>query len=327
MTLLLRSPARMPGPAEMNSLYFASARRRGPACLLRVMPALAFCAQTGLLFTQSGFRRKRRRSGSAHSETIAVSGLSASRTSILRSSAILQFQATILMDAAPFRRLAPKRPMSVPAVGVLRKTGTLYSYDAEALAGGRLHHHPALQAIHHLGAQLPQSRHFGRDVVGFDVYMDAALMVHALDLHDWLIGRGLQHAIIAAATRMGMVHGPTQRLAPEAGGLVDIGGLAVDQHGAEAGMVHISASHASPSNSQSLEAAGRQIGTGNSETQGMMRWIRRHRLHRLISPSCAPPVSEIAGMAALAQGLLFIARGRPIGRTVGGTLHRLEGGV
>jgi hypothetical protein len=86
----------------------------------------------------------------------------------------------------------------------------------------------------------PQARHFGWDVVGLDVYVNATLVVHALDLHDGLIGWGLQHAVIAAAARMAGVHGATQRLAPEAGGLVDIGGLAVDQHGAETGMVHIS---------------------------------------------------------------------------------------
>jgi hypothetical protein len=80
----------------------------------------------------------------------------------------------------------------VPPVGILRETGTLYPYDAEALAGGRLHDHPALQVVHHLGAEFPQARHFGRDVVGRDVYVDAALVVHALDLHDRLIGWGLQ---------------------------------------------------------------------------------------------------------------------------------------
>src|SRR5215472_18426286 len=61
----------------------------------------------------------------------------------------------------------------VPAVGVLRETGTLYPHDAEALACGRLHHDPALKAIHNFRAELLQARHFGRDVVGLDVYMDA----------------------------------------------------------------------------------------------------------------------------------------------------------
>ncbi len=45
-----------------------------------------------------------------------------------------------------------KHQFLVPPVGILRETGTLYPYDAEALAGGRLHHHPALEVVHHLGA-------------------------------------------------------------------------------------------------------------------------------------------------------------------------------
>ena len=95
----------------------------------------------------------------------------------------------------------------------------------------------------------PSRADFGRDVVSLNVYMDAALVVHALDLHDGLIGWGLQHPVIAAAARMAGVHGATQRLAPEARGLVHIGGLAVDQHGAETGVVHISGPHATPLNS------------------------------------------------------------------------------
>jgi hypothetical protein len=94
-------------------------------------------------------------------------------------------------------------------VGVFRETGTLNPNDAEPLTGGRLHHHPVLQAVHHLGAQLLQARHFGRDVIGLNVYVDAALVVHALDLHDRLVGRGFQHDVIAAAARMFGVNGAT----------------------------------------------------------------------------------------------------------------------
>src|SRR5438874_9055966 len=129
----------------------------------------------------------------------------------------------------------------VPAVRVLRETRTLYPYNAEALAGRRFHHHPTLEVIHHLGSQLCQARHFGSDVVRLDVYVDPALVLDALDLHDRLVGRGLQHAVVAAAARMAGIDGATQRLGPEAGGAVQIGGPAVDQHGAETGMVHISA--------------------------------------------------------------------------------------
>jgi hypothetical protein len=64
----------------------------------------------------------------------------------------------ILLSASRARRLPfvllpdAKHQFLVPPVGILRETGTLYPYDAEALAGGRLHHHPALQVVHHLGA-------------------------------------------------------------------------------------------------------------------------------------------------------------------------------
>jgi len=36
----------------------------------------------------------------------------------------------------------------VPTIGVLWQTGTLYSYRAEALASGCLHHHPTLAVLH-----------------------------------------------------------------------------------------------------------------------------------------------------------------------------------
>ena len=45
--------------------------------------------------------------------------------------------------------------------------------------------------------------------------------------------------MITAAAAMIEVHGAAQRRSPVAGGLFHIGGLAVDQQGAEAGMVHI----------------------------------------------------------------------------------------
>jgi len=73
----------------------------------------------------------------------------------------------------PLARRASPMALSVyslvPGIGVLREAGTLHPYDAEALAGRRLHHHPAVQAIYQLGAQLAQARHFGRDVISLDV--------------------------------------------------------------------------------------------------------------------------------------------------------------
>src|SRR5215813_2520296 len=77
-----------------------------------------------------------------------------------------------------------ERSFLVPAVSILRETGTLYTYDAETLARRRLHHHPALQPAHHRGTQLLQACHFGRDVVSLDVYVNATLVAHPLDLDD-----------------------------------------------------------------------------------------------------------------------------------------------
>src|SRR6185437_13829956 len=127
---------------------------------------------------------------------------------------------------------------SVPAVRVLRKAGPLDPHDAEALAGGRLHHDPALQAVHDLRAQLLEASHLGGNIVGFDVEVYAAFVADALDLHDGLIGRGLQHEVVAATARMIRVHGPAEGVGPEAGGRLQVRGIAVDQESAEAGVMH-----------------------------------------------------------------------------------------
>jgi hypothetical protein len=127
----------------------------------------------------------------------------------------------------------------VPTIGVLGKAGTLYSYDAEALAARRLHHHPTFQSRRHCRPKLLQARHFRRDVVGLDIDVHAAFVFHALDLHDGLIRRYLQHAVVAAAAGMIGIYRATQCLAPELSSFIHVGGLAVDQQRAESGMVHI----------------------------------------------------------------------------------------
>ena len=62
---------------------------------------------------------------------------------------------------APPPLLAQIVQFLVPAVGVLRETGTLYSYDTEALACWRLHDDPALQTIRDFGAKRLETRDFG----------------------------------------------------------------------------------------------------------------------------------------------------------------------
>src|SRR5581483_10565891 len=110
--------------------------------------------------------------------------------------------------------------------------------DAEPLAGRGLHDDPTLAALDDGGSETLEARDLRRDVVGLGVGVNAALVLHALDLHDGLIRRRLQHAVVAAASRVFQVHRTPEGLPPEAGGLIDVGSLAIDQDGAKAGMVH-----------------------------------------------------------------------------------------
>jgi hypothetical protein len=77
-----------------------------------------------------------------------------------------------------------------------------------------------------------EARHFRRNVVSLDVDVDAALMVHLLDLYDRLVRRSLQHPIIPPRTRVVEVDRTAERSGPEEGGSVYVGGLTVDEDGA-----------------------------------------------------------------------------------------------
>src|SRR5581483_1189251 len=127
---------------------------------------------------------------------------------------------------------------SRPDRGVLREARALHSDDAEALTGRRFHHDPALQAAHHLRAQGREPRHFRGDVVSLDIDMDATVVLDPLDFDDRLIQRRRQHAVVTATAGMREVRRATQRLAPEAGGAVNIGSLAIYEQSAQSRAVH-----------------------------------------------------------------------------------------
>src|SRR5262249_61785883 len=112
----------------------------------------------------------------------------------------------------------------------------LYPHDAEALPGRCLHYDPALQAIHHRRAKLFDAPHFGRNIVGLNVDVRAALMLDPLDFDEHLVRTSFQHAVIVAAHWMTKIYRTAEGGSPEAGGLVQVCGLAVDEHGAQAGM-------------------------------------------------------------------------------------------
>src|SRR5438874_4370404 len=130
----------------------------------------------------------------------------------------------------------------VPAIGVLRESGTLDAHHAEALAGWRLHHHPAWWPVDDGRAKLLQPCDLGWNVVRLDVDVDPALMGHALNLHDGLVGWGLQHPVVPAAARMLQIERAAERLGPEPCSRVDVRDVAVDKEGAQPGLMHFTTS-------------------------------------------------------------------------------------
>src|SRR6202034_2840450 len=130
------------------------------------------------------------------------------------------------------------RAESVPLSSVFRPIRALYTNDAETLSRRRAHDYPALLAFVHLGTQFFEPCNFRRNIVGLDIDVHAAFVVHALNLHTEFVGRRIQHAVIAPASRMLHIDRTTQRRRPKLRGGVDIIGLAIDQQPIDARAMH-----------------------------------------------------------------------------------------
>jgi hypothetical protein len=126
----------------------------------------------------------------------------------------------------------------IPACRVLGESWPLNADNAEPLPSGGLHHDPALQAINHSRPQCFQACYLGGNVVGFDVNVNAALMLNALNLDDRLVGRRYQHAVIATSPRMDGIHFAAQCISPELSRLIDIRYAAINQKSTKTRMVH-----------------------------------------------------------------------------------------
>src|SRR5437762_41073 len=140
--------------------------------------------------------------------------------------------------AAPTSSSASRtaRGRSLPPIGVAGKVGALRAANAEALPGRRRHHHPRPVALDLACTELPEARDLGLDVVGLDIEVDTAFMRHGLDLADDLIGVHLQrhvHRVARVFDRR-----TTERLTPEPRCAAELRRLAIDDHGAEATVVH-----------------------------------------------------------------------------------------
>src|SRR5262245_59452796 len=195
------------------------------------------------------------------------------------------------------------RPTLIPAVGVLREARALYPHNAEALAGRCLHDDPALRTIHHRRAQPFEAAHLGGNVVGLDVYVHAALVLDALDLDDRLVCRCCKHAVIVAAHRMVKVHGTAERGGPEVSGLVHVDRLAVNQHGAQAGVVQ------EPILSSKLdtEIASAVADPANDPEVALQKKNRGELLRKSLA-RLSPELADIVGVAEATVKTLCVCR-------------------
>ncbi len=103
----------------------------------------------------------------------------------------------------------------------LRSRVPLHAHGLGRYGRSGHHHHPALQAVHDVCAQLLKACNFGGDIVGLYIQVHAALVINALNLHNGFVWRGLQHPIIAATAPMVESTG-NDACMPEAGRLVHV---------------------------------------------------------------------------------------------------------
>lgn len=125
-----------------------------------------------------------------------------------------------------------------PARGVLGETRALNSDNAKALPCRGLHHHPAFQTIYYFGPQSLQAGNLGWNIVSFNIDMNPALMLDALDLDNGFIWRSFQHAVVSARPGVVGIDCTAKRIGPELGRLINIRCAAINQKCAEAGVVH-----------------------------------------------------------------------------------------
>src|SRR5262245_56309341 len=94
-------------------------------------------------------------------------------------------------------------------------------------------------------------------------------MLDLLDFDNHLVRTSFQHAVFIAAHRMAQIYRTTEGGSPKAGGLVQVCGLAIDEHGAQAGMVH--------ANFPPLKATG--------ESPPFVVGVRPHNRHTYCRPT------------------------------------------
>jgi hypothetical protein len=88
------------------------------------------------------------------------------------------------------------------------------------------------------GAQTFQTHHLGLQIVGLDVQVHAAGVIHLLQQDERLVRSGLQRGVFTVAVLIGVGNWFAEGLAPESDGFGQIIDVAVDHDGAESAVMH-----------------------------------------------------------------------------------------
>src|SRR6185295_15702748 len=123
-------------------------------------------------------------------------------------------------------------------IRVLCEVAVLGPHDAETLARRRLHDDPALYALQALRTQRLEALHFGLDIVGLDVEVHAALVVHRLHLDVHALIRHLQFHVLVAFLARQDLGGKAKRTGPEMRRRLEVVRAAVDDESREPALVH-----------------------------------------------------------------------------------------
>src|SRR6267142_3279546 len=125
-----------------------------------------------------------------------------------------------------------------PFIGLFGKIRPLHAHHAKALARGRLHDPPRANLRNALRAQLLEPFHLSLDIIGLNVQVYATGVLNLLHFYVQIVGRRIEEPVTGVLGTGRLLQRVAQRLAPEARGLIDVIGTAVDDEPRESALVH-----------------------------------------------------------------------------------------
>ena len=110
---------------------------------------------------------------------------------------------------------------------------------SSAVSARSLHDPPAAYLLDPFCTESFESHDFGLDIVGFDIDMDPARVIDALQFDMGLVRCGCEQYVIPVVRIIGITRRVAEGLGPEFGGCVEVVGTTVDDQSAEPALVHI----------------------------------------------------------------------------------------